>query len=380
AGTGAGASGSPPGGAAGTSGVAGTSGTGGAGGAAGTGGAAGAAGAAGTGGAGGAVTQEAIVPVYRYVGPQDHLWTTDIREQATAAGYTWEGTTFHVYAKPPAAASRPIHRVRNGVGHIYTTDAAEHAALLAQGGIDETPLGHVATAAAPDLVPLLTSVRGDGLRLLTTSPVEQTAAAGLGFAPGPVAGFVPPTGPRAPDNPYTVGAYYFGMWSAQAFQSINGWPFGNRLFYGADRQDDWWLGVRDLHTKNCSVPGTSSPGFNAICQDDWSALAPAIGFYDLADVSTARKHIQQARQNGLGFFTFYWFWNTFTNREDVNDGLESFLQANVDDGMKFSLTICEHGGHLSMNQAQTLSTAKLIATKYLTRPSYLRTSSGQPIL
>ena len=41
-------------------------------------------------------------------------------------------------------------------------------------------------------------------------------------------------------------------------------------------------------------------------QADWSHLEPAIGYYDKSQVSTVERHIQQARENGLSYFSFYW--------------------------------------------------------------------------
>lgn len=218
-------------------------------------------------------------------------------------------------------------------------------------------------------------------------------------------------------TPCRVGAYYFGMWSPGAFQVIRGFPFKRPDFYlraetkiqpvyaddgkritgyvpqGRVQKDDWWLGVRDLWDKErCwpANPADASDAYLALRNGDFSHLQPVIGYYDLSNPETIRQHIAQAHAFGLDFFNFYWYWNSFTRKEEFNTGLEQFLGVDGNP-MKFAISICQHGGPFvlwgkeesSARQGNGPSHFDVVIGKlacYVKRDNYLRTSDGRPII
>jgi Glycosyltransferase WbsX len=169
------------------------------------------------------------------------------------------------------------------------------------------------------------------------------------------------------------------MFSPQAFDPED-LIFNNRNFYGLDRDHDPWMGVRDLHEhlpiQQQNIPQTFQDWWNL----DWSHLKPEIGYYDQSDVSTLEKHIQQASENGLTYFNFYWYWHHYLNKESINDGLDSFLKAANSNKMQFTLSICAHGWYWTIARSQVSNVVELIVQKYLKKDNYLKTLTGQPIV
>ena len=71
--------------------------------------------------------------------------------------------------------------------------------------------------------------------------------------------------PKCTSSDYTVGAYYLGMWSSEAYNPVD-LNFGDRNFY-IGQGEDFWLGVRTIHDGNLSVLNQ-----NDCCYDDNIAL------------------------------------------------------------------------------------------------------------
>lgn len=338
-----------------------------------------------------------LVPVFRWRSSAEHFWTTDVRgESASRLGYVSEGPVFYVSEVQSARFSVPIQRLRTAAGHIYTIDRAVYQRLLANGASEEGILGYIAPVPIGSCgIPLHEWSRpSDELRFLTTNMAEQAAIEAQGFSHHTVAGNVASFGPRSGASPYRVGIYYFGMFSRDAIddalsiQQPDGswklaWPLTNVDFFGPPPTDPWWMGIRNFHEHDCTPanPTTAPPELAQYCSLDWSYLKPALGWYDLRDKRIVEAHIRQASQYGISFFTFYWFWDKYRSNEVLHSALDNFVAARNSNEMSFSLAICEHGGHLVIPDAeQARMAAKLIVSKYVSRPNFLRTRAGSPIL
>lgn len=193
----------------------------------------------------------------------------------------------------------------------------------------------------------------------------------------------------SPVVPYQVGAYYLGMWSPQAYNPVD-LSFSDRSFYVGQGQD-WWLGVRTIHDGNLS--SINATDANWVAHGDtyraWFSSTPelkrkpAIGFYDVSQDATLAAHIAQATAHGLTFFNFYYYWQAYTNSEEMADALHSFVrvtQASGGDAMKFTLSLCMDGWYHSMVRSDIPTVAALLAQNYFARPNYLRTAAGSPIV
>ena len=187
---------------------------------------------------------------------------------------------------------------------------------------------------------------------------------------------------------YQVGAYYLGMWSPRAYDPVD-LNFGDRSFYVGQGQD-WWLGVRTIHDGNLSAINASDANWLAY-GDTYLAWfegtpelkrKPQIGYYDVSLDATLEAHIAQATSHGLGFFNFYFYYQAYTNSEEMADALHSFVR--VTEGkagaMKFTLAICADGWYHSIVRSNIPTVTALIAESYFARPNYLRTAAGSPIV
>ena len=188
---------------------------------------------------------------------------------------------------------------------------------------------------------------------------------------------------------YQVGAYYLGMWSPQAYNPED-LSFSDRSFYVGQGQD-WWLGVRQIHDGNLSVINATDPNWvaHAGAYLPWFSSTPelkrkpAIGFYDVSLDAVLEAHIAQATSHGLGFFNFYFYWQAYTNSEELADALHSFVRVTERQGggaMRFSLSICADGWYHSIVRSDIPTVTALLAQSYFARPNYLRTAAGSPIV
>lgn len=316
-----------------------------------------------------------VAPVYRLVSPVEHFWSASpTGEGAAKYGYQWEGQTFHVFKESNTQADRPIFRLV-GARHVFTASTEERNYLLANGYQSEGILGSIASRPRDDLRPLhlwrLNSFnRSPNFFSIYFSDNDPLAA--LGYKYQGVVGYVPTQGIR-PDVPYKVGAYYFGMFGPQSLETPGHiFSLGASAFYqNTLSPQDWWAGIRDLfEKKSFSTPQASL--FESYRQADWSHLKPAIGYYDQSKVATLEKHIRQASQNGLSYFSFYWYWDFEKADEILSDGINSFLSARNSNELEFMLSVCVHGYRASMSPSQQDRAAQLLVTKYLSRSNYLR--------
>ena len=268
------------------------------------------------------------------------------------------GAAFYLATDSGGDFTEPVYHLRGAERHLFTADLKEKDSLCANGGYsDAGVLGYLCPRPAPGLVPLYSWKHANGTRHLTAGGDTEGIDAASGYTREGAIGYVP----------------------------------GERL-----RGDDWWTGVRDLFDKTrCwpANPGEITDEYLGVRGGDFSHLQPAIGYYDLRNPETIRRHIAQARASGLEFFTFYWYWNSYTRKEELNAGLESFL-AVPDSPLKFAIAVCEHGGPFvlwgdeetaarqgapqSVPPNFDVAIARMVG--YVRKENYLRTSGGRPLI
>jgi hypothetical protein len=191
-----------------------------------------------------------------------------------------------------------------------------------------------------------------------------------------------------PPPQYEVGAYYLGMWSPRAFDPVD-LNYGDRGFY-LNQGLDWWLGVRTIHDGNLSAINASDPNWVAHSSTylEWFNSTPElkrkplIGYYDVSEDATLEAHVEQATSHGLSFFHFYFYWQAYTNSEEMADALHSFVRVTEGktDAMKFALSICADGWYHSIVRSNIPTVTTILSNNYFSRPNYLRTASGSPIV
>lgn len=172
------------------------------------------------------------------------------------------------------------------------------------------------------------------------------------------------------ESPYVVGAFYFGSFSDSAHGIIDGVARVHK------RRNDWWGGVSDFFGGEPGIPADRR-GWSG----DWSYLKPAIGYYDQKSVTTLEKHIRQAADAGLTFFSFYWYWSRKENGERFPEALRSFLQARNSEQMKFNLSLFAHpwDEDMRIDASNAAEVANRIVT-YFEKPNYLRLPDGRPVI
>ncbi len=183
---------------------------------------------------------------------------------------------------------------------------------------------------------------------------------------------------------YKVGAYYFGTYSAnQSFWKLDNCQtnFGRR---------DPWCGVKDFYGLEPGIP-KNTQGWDG----DYGYLKPAIGFYDSSKVETMERQIMQAKENGIDFFNFYWYWGSNSNTPDLNrgemesDGSQTFVQAKNSQDMEFMLSLltkigdgdpCLNRSASCIKRSEFESVSNLLVSKYISKPNYIKSISGKPII
>jgi len=153
----------------------------------------------------------------------------------------------------------------------------------------------------------------------------------------------------ASGDDYKVGVYYFGVWSVPGCNAC----YGNNTV-----NPNPWIGVNDTQYA--------------------TNREPAIGFYDNSTADTLETHIRQARANGLDYFNFYWYWDTSSN-ERHHQALLAFLEAENSEDMEFAVSITEHGGELSITSQDVNASINKIV-EYASKPNYLKTTDGRPVI
>lgn len=136
-------------------------------------------------------------------------------------------------------------------------------------------------------------------------------------------------------------------------------------------------------------PGTSDYPYT--CHDDqseWmiaiskvSKPRPVLGFYDDSMPEVNDWHIKWAREAGISWFAFDWYWNAGEKR--LSRTLEKgFLKSRYCDQMQFCINWCNHGldykKPLDFSPAAMEEVIRYCADNYFTRPNYLKIN-GRPV-
>ncbi len=186
-----------------------------------------------------------------------------------------------------------------------------------------------------------------------------------------------PKPPSHAVSPYKIGAYYFGMWSST--DTVPDHLDNVERVYG---RRDLWGGVKDFYGLEPGIP-KDTRGWTG----DFSHLKPEIGYYDysISGPTILEQQIIQAKQNGLSFFNFYWYWDSTYKKEFLSSGINSFLQATNKNQLQFMISIAAHpwcNGPtcLSIPLQDGVQTTQIIVDKYFSQPNYLKTQNGRPII
>jgi len=171
------------------------------------------------------------------------------------------------------------------------------------------------------------------------------------------------------ESPYIVGAFYFGSFSPSATSIIGGTERVHK------RQGDWWGGVDDFYGKEPGIP-IDTRGWSG----EWSFLKPVIGYYDQSKAETLEKHIKQAHDAGLSFFSFYWYWSNKKKGELYPEALASFFAARNNQLLKFNLSFYAHpwDPDMAIAPSQVDQVVKMIV-KYFKATNYLKLADGRPV-
>ncbi len=306
------------------------------------------------------------------------------------AAWTYEGTAFHAFASPARSQpTQPVLRLRHpSRGYALAASEAQIARLEREGFVREGIAFH-APREGPIAVYGETEAATGVLAYAAGPATEKSAGRTPAFhAVDPQASLPEPdraalvavsryreAGGKlalytaARESPYQVGAFYFGSYSRSARNIAQ----GVARVHG--RKDDWWGGVSDFYGRE--------PGIRKDPRDwagEWPGLKPAIGYYDQARVDTLRRHIRQASDAGLAFFSFYWYWSRQKGGELLPEALASFLEANVPRRMRFNLALYAHPWDDDMALDESNAPAVVDAlVGYFARADYLRLPDGRPV-
>ncbi len=287
------------------------------------------------------------VPVYRFSHPDKGHLLSPSRDDILRVGYAEDGIAFYA----PARSAIPVFGYRTPTGStFYSTDKR------APGGSGWIPTGIAFFSCDAKCI---SSVAGKGKKPNVAAPVRRyrhVASKRYLFTAGS-------------ESTYQVGAFYFGAFSKSAKRQIEGTARVHA------RREDWWGGVIDFYGRERGIR-QDTRGWGG----EWIGLKPAIGFYDQSETAVLAKHIRQASDAGLTFFSFYWFWSSASGGEVLPEALASFLRANVDGRLKFNLALYSPPWEEDMLITEANTPAVVSAlVGYFANPNYLRTTDGRPV-
>lgn len=310
-----------------------------------------------------------------------------------SAGWAFEGTAFHALAAPSRSlATVPVIRLQHPARGYYLAASEDEAAQAGREGFVREGIAFHMPARSAIAVVRSPDVSSGGFDYSAERLADAPAALGkrtIAFhAIDPEANLAEPDRANlvavsryrdaasrrllytaARESPYLVGAFYFGSYSPSA-RTISQ---GVARVHG--RKDDWWGGVSDFYGRQ---PGIAKDARQ--WAGDWPDLKPAIGYYNQESVETLRKHIRQASDAGLAFFSFYWYWSREKRGELLPEALASFLKANGEGRLKFNLALYAHpwDDDMSIDEANAQPVIDALVT-YFARKDYLRLPDGRPV-
>ncbi len=161
-----------------------------------------------------------------------------------------------------------------------------------------------------------------------------TSSAEVEFSPAPqglpTTDYVPEPVPLKTD--WEVGCYYFPGWATP----------------------DRWQSIKDYYRK------------------------PLLGYYAEGDPWIMDWQIKWARERGITFWIFDWYWNQ--GQRTLEHGLhEAFFGARYQDQMKFALLWANHNGPGSHSREDLLAACDFWIKNYFKRDNYLRID-GKPAI
>ena len=218
------------------------------------------------------------------------------------------------------------------------------------------------------------------------------------------------------DDNKVVGVYNYGVWSQEDCNVCT-------PDHGCGGTDPWcgtrqyldgtWTNATHGTCNLQPIPQNECPGDPGVYQDavwcepndpyhpqawrnlpwgtlnDFGHLQPALveGFYDNSDPQVVKKHIIQARANGIDYFNFYWYWDrTIDNYPDPPGGerfgyVNTFLAAPNTHDLGYAISIIAGGDSLPSRfdiPADQWSSVVTAVVGYVARPHYVRDGSAPP--
>jgi len=167
---------------------------------------------------------------------------------------------------------------------------------------------------------------------------------------------------------FRIGAWYMPTWRADV-DSLH--IRQSAKIYG---RKDPWGGIRDYAEGHGRYPtgvgGTDAPA-------DFSGRKPKLGFYDLRQPAVIQAQIRQAKDGGLAFFAFYWYWDS-DKQQELYDTAWRFLEADAGKNLSYVLA----GITLSKKPISQLEwrsrIVPVLVEKYFAHPNYMRID-GRPV-
>jgi hypothetical protein len=295
----------------------------------------------------------APLPVLRLQHPKRGYLLTNSEAAARRAeseGFVREGVAFYA----PVQSNFPVHQFRNRTTSTYLYSPPE-SPVAHEEWLDDGLAFYAYAPPAGATTPGKSVVR-DVAGAVNVARYRNVVSGNYLFTAGH-------------ESPYQVGAFYFGTFSPNGLNIIT----GTERVYA--RRNDWWGGVEDFYGLEPGIR-KDTRGWSG----DWSYLKPAIGYYNQQVVTTLEKHIHQASDAGLSFFSFYWYPSKGDVGESLAEGLHSFLAAKNSSLLKFNLALYSHpwADDMAIDSGNAQAVARLVVS-YFTKTNYLRLPDGQPV-
>ena len=138
---------------------------------------------------------------------------------------------------------------------------------------------------------------------------------------------------------------------------------GVYYFPGWDSKSRNWNDLKGL-------PDSKSPNVA------WPDREPLLGYYAEEDIKVAEQHIEWARQYGVTFFVYDWYWEGETT--SANHAIDNFLKASNNSKLRFSMLWANHS-KVPRNLKEFDGMVAYWLKHYLVHPQYYRIH-GKPVV